>query len=285
MSHYRPRGRAMFAQGDDASAKVVLYGMPYDGTTSFRPGTRFGPEGVRQATYGLETYSPIQDAELPLDAITDMGDLDLPVSSVEAVLARIEEAVDAIDGRGQFPFGLGGEHLVTLGTIRSLARRHKDLCILQFDAHTDWRQEFLGSSLSHATVMKRCQDILGPHSIFQFGIRSGTKEEFETADFLSRSLEALPRALEEIGSRPVFLTFDVDGFDPFEAPGTGTPEPGGFTWNDLEPYLAAFQGKMWVGADIVEVAPGLDLSGRTEVLAAKLLRELLIIFARGTSPR
>lgn len=285
MSPYRPRGRAMFAQGDDASAKVVLYGMPFDGTTSFRPGTRFGPEGVRQATYGLELYSPVQDAEVSVDRVADMGDLDLSISSVEAVLSEIEEAVDAIAVRGQIPFGLGGEHLVTLGVIRSLARHHKDLCILQFDAHTDWREEFLGSPLSHATVMKRCRDILGPDRIFQIGIRSGTKEEFDTADFLSRPLDGLARALEKIGSRPVYLTFDIDGFDPSEAPGTGTPEPGGFTWGELEPYLAALHGKVWVGADIVEVAPGLDPSGRTEVLAAKLLREILIIFARGTTSR
>lgn len=280
MSVFEPTGKVLFAEGDPQSAPYAVFGIPYDGSTSFRPGARFGPEGIRQASIGLETYSPRQKREVETDKVADLGDVADLYGPAERVLAHIERASGDILERGAFPFALGGDHLVTLGLVAPLARRYPGLTILHFDGHTDLREDYLGEPLSHATVMRRCRDLLGAGRIFQFGIRSGTREEYEVADFLRADLTDLDEAIRRIGAAPAFLSFDVDAFDPSEAPGTGTPEPGGLTWREVEAAIGRLRGPEWVGADIVEVAPPLDPTGRTPVLAAKLMRELLILFQR-----
>ena len=264
-----------------AEAEVVLFGAPYDSTTSFRPGTRFGPAAMRSESFGIETYSPYQDRDLEDIRVHDAGDLELPFGAPDRALDMIEEKAAAILADGKVPFLLGGEHLVTLGSVRAAAKRFPDLRILHFDAHADLREDYLGVTLSHACVIRRCHDLLGDGRIWQFGIRSGTREEFAfmraghvvTEPF---TLETLPQVSFPEGT-PVYLTVDMDVLDPSEFPGTGTQEAGGVRFGEL---LAALRDVLTrfrvVALDSVELSPPLDPTGRSTALACKLLREELL---------
>ncbi len=263
-------------------ADIVLFGAPFDGTTSYRPGTRFGPQAIRQESYGLETYSPYQDKDLTDIAVFDSGDLELPFGNVERVLLDIEERTGKIIEDGKIPFMIGGEHLVTLGSVRAVAERYPDLHIIHFDAHTDLRDDYLGERLSHASVIRRCHDILGDGRIFQFGIRSGDRSEFEWAKqghvFTNTfNFDGLEDILEDIGDKPVYLTLDLDVLDPSAFPGTGTPEAGGVTYVQLlEALLAVCEKVDIVGLDMNELSPTYDASGISTATACKLVRELLL---------
>lgn len=263
-------------------AKIVLFGAPFDSTTSFRPGARFGSSAIRHESFGLETYSPYQDKDLTDCAVFDSGDLELCFGSAESALADIERRAAQILDDGKFPLLMGGEHLVTLGAVRAAAKRHPDLHIIHFDAHADLRHDYLGAQLSHACVMRRCHDLLGDGHIHQFCIRSGDRAEFVFAkehtdlhpfhfDGLSELVEALKKS-----QAPVYLTIDLDCLDPSVFPGTGTPEAGGVTFPQLlEAILTVCQTNV-VGADINELAPMLDTSGVSTAAACKVLRELLL---------
>ena len=264
-----------------ADAGVVLFGAPYDSTTSFRPGTRFGPAAMRSESFGIETYSPCQDRDLEDIRVHDAGDLELPFGAPDRALDMIEEKAAAILADGKVPFLLGGEHLVTLGSVRAAAKRFPDLRILHFDAHADLREDYLGVTLSHACVIRRCHDLLGDGRIWQFGIRSGTREEFAfmreghvvTEPF---TLKTLPQVSfpEET---PVYLTVDMDVLDPSEFPGTGTQEAGGVRFGELLAALRDILARFRVVAlDNVELSPPLDPTGRSTALACKLLREELL---------
>ena len=263
-------------------ADIVLFGAPFDGTTSYRPGTRFGPQAIRQESYGLETYSPYQDKDLSDIAVFDSGDLELAFGNVERVLSDIEERTKIIIEDGKIPFMIGGEHLVTLGGVRAVSKRYPDLHIIHFDAHTDLRDDYLGERLSHASVIRRCHDILGDGRIFQFGIRSGDRSEFEWAKkghvFTNKfNFEGLENALEEIGNKPVYLTLDLDVLDPSAFPGTGTPEAGGVTYNQLlAALLTVCERVNIVGLDMNELSPTYDSSGISTATACKLVRELIL---------
>ncbi len=267
-------------------AGVVIFGAPYDSTTSFRPGTRFGPAAIRSESFGIETYSPYLDRDLETDAnVHDAGDLELPFGAPDRALDMIEaKAAEILDAR-KTPFLLGGEHLVTLGAVRAAVKRYPDLCILHFDAHADLREDYLGVRLSHACVMRRCHDLLGDGRIWQFGIRSGTHEEFQfmreghvtTEPF---SLKTLPSISFPLGT-PVYLTVDLDVLDPSEFPGTGTQEAGGVRFAELRCALVDILSRFNVVAmDNVELSPALDASGRSTALACKILREQLLAFRR-----
>ena len=263
-------------------AKVVLFGAPYDSTTSFRPGTRFGPSAIRSESFGIETYSPYQDRDLETDArVHDAGDLELPFGAPDRALEMIEAKADEILASGKIPFLLGGEHLVSLGAVRAVAKRHPGLRIIHFDAHADLREDYLGVRLSHACVMRRCHDILGDGRIWQFGIRSGTRDEFAfmreghvtTEPF---SMKTLPQVSLPSGT-PVYLTVDLDVLDPSEFPGTGTQEAGGVRFVELLSAVTEILSRFNVVAlDNVELSPSLDPSGRSTALACKLLREELL---------
>jgi agmatinase len=263
-------------------AKVVLFGAPYDSTTSFRPGTRFGPSAVRSESFGIETYSPYQDRDLETDSsVHDAGDLELPFGAPDRALDMIEGMAAEILDAGKVPFLLGGEHLVTLGAVRAAFKRHPDLRIIHFDAHADLREDYLGVRLSHACVMRRCHDLLGDGRIWQFGIRSGTREEFAfmrdghvtTEPF---SVKTLPEVSFPEGT-PVYLTVDLDVIDPSEFPGTGTQEAGGLKFTELLSALTEILTRFNVVAlDNVELSPSLDPSGRSTALACKILREQLL---------
>ena len=263
-------------------AEIVLFGAPFDGTTSYRPGTRFGPAAIRHESYGLESYSLYLGRDLTDGAVFDGGDLELPFGNTERVLAGIEAREEQILRDGKLPFLLGGEHLVTLGAVRAAAGRFPDLCIVHFDAHADLREEYLGETLSHASVLRRCHDLLGDGRIFQFGIRSGDRSEF----LFSRAghtvmhpfdTEGLVETVASLGDRPVYLTVDLDVLDPSVLPGTGTPEAGGISFDELRRAVTAVcQNCCVIGLDVVELSPPYDASGVSTAVAGKLVRELLL---------
>lgn len=269
------------ANSSYSNADVVLFGAPYDSTTSFRPGTRFGPAAIRSESFGIETYSPYQDSDLEDIRVHDAGDLELPFGAPDRALEMIEAQAAAILADGKKPFLLGGEHLVSLGAVRATAKRFPGLRIIHFDAHADLREDYLGVRLSHACVMRRCHDLLGDGRIWQFGIRSGTREEFAfmreghvvTEPF---TLNTLPN-VSFPGGTPVYLTVDLDVVDPSEFPGTGTQEAGGVRFTEL---LAALRDVLKrfnvVALDNVELSPPIDTTGRSTALACKLLREELL---------
>jgi agmatinase len=260
---------------------IRLLGAPFDGTVSFRPGARFGPQALRAASDGLETYSPALDRDLEDVAHADAGDLELPFGNPAAALAVIAAAVRRCLADGAKPLVLGGEHLVTLPVVEALSDHHPELVVIQLDAHADQRDDYLGERLSHACVMRRIAERLGDGHLRQIGIRSGTRAEFALmraqgtrCSFAPEDLEALRGWLAD---RPVYLTLDLDVFDPGVMPATGTPEPGGIDWATFERAVSALASCRLVGADVVELAPQLDPSGCAAVVAAKCVRELLLI--------
>ena len=272
-------------------ADTVLFGAPYDSTTSFRPGTRFGPSAMRMESFGIETYSPAQDKDLVDDTkVFDSGDLELPFGAPEPALKMIEERTARILEDGKRPFLLGGEHLVTLGAFRAVQKKYPNVVIIHFDAHADLREDYLGNPLSHACVLRRCHDLVGDGRIFQFGIRSGTRDEFQfmkdghvtTEPFADSTLESVVKVLSSplpstFTSVPVYLTIDMDVLDPSEFPGTGTQEAGGFSYLQLVEDVRLICSRLNVVAlDNVELNPGLDSTGRSTALACKFLRECLL---------
>ncbi len=269
-------------------AKVILYGMPMDWTVSYRPGSRFGPNRIREVSIGLEEYSPYLDRELHEVPFFDAGDIPLPFGNAQKSLDLIEEYVDSILEKGKFPLGMGGEHLVSWPVFRAMLKKYPDLAIIHMDAHTDLREEYEGEPLSHSTPIRKVAGLIGPENVFSFGIRSGMKEEFEWAKeagmHISKFevLEPLKQVLPKLKGRPVYVTIDIDVLDPAHAPGTGTVDAGGITSKELLASIHAIAGSevQVVGADLVEVAPVYDHSDQTANTASKLLREMLLGFVK-----
>ncbi len=263
-------------------AAIVLFGAPFDSTTSFRPGARFGSAAIRHESFGLETYSPYQQCDLTDYAVFDSGDLELCFGSAEAALADIEAHAAQILRDGKFPLLIGGEHLVTLGAFRAALERYPDLHIIHFDAHADLREDYLGAKLSHACVLRRCHDLIGDGRIHQFCIRSGEREEFrfaaEHTDMHPFGFEGLTECVEALkkSNTPVYFTIDLDCLDPSVFPGTGTPEAGGVTFPQLLEAILKVCTANVIAADINELAPMLDTSGMSTATACKVLRELLL---------
>ena len=271
---------------DYDQADLVLFGAPFDGTTSFRPGTRFGPSAIRNESFGIETYSPYCDKDLTDCRICDGGDLELPFGNTPRVLEMIRSQTEEILKDGKKFLMLGGEHLVTLGALEAVADKHPDLHVIHFDAHTDLRTEYLGEELSHSTVLYHAWKLLGDGRIHQFGIRSGEREEFRFArehtdlhPFTFDGLEELVQTLEA-SRAPVYLTIDLDCLDPSAFPGTGTPEAGGVTFPQLLEAIQMVAKTNVVGADVNELAPMLDQSGVSTAAACKVLRELLLALSQ-----
>ncbi|MCY7433109.1 agmatinase [Bacillus safensis] len=269
-------------------AKVILYGMPMDWTVSYRPGSRFGPNRIREVSIGLEEYSPYLDRELHEVPFFDAGDIPLPFGNAQKSLDLIEEYVDSILEKGKFPLGMGGEHLVSWPVFRAMYKKYPDLAIIHMDAHTDLREEYEGEPLSHSTPILKVAGLIGAENVFSFGIRSGMKEEFEWAKeagmHISKFevLEPLKQVLPKLKGRPVYVTIDIDVLDPAHAPGTGTVDAGGITSKELLASIHAIAGSdvQVVGADLVEVAPVYDHSDQTANTASKLLREMLLGFVK-----
>jgi len=261
----------------------TFFGAPFDSTSSFRPGSRLGPTALRQASEVLESYCPLADRELAETGFGDAGDLELPMGDSGAALAIIGEGTAEILAAGHRPLLLGGEHLVSLPAIRETAAVHPELCLIHLDAHADLREDYLGVRLSHATVMRRVLETIPVDRFFQLGIRSGTREEWNWMRANRTLCPANPGAARRIaaaiGDRPVYLSIDLDILDPSVLPGTGTPEPGGLCFAALDELLRGWRGLRLVGADVVELNPTCDPSGASAVVAAKLLRTLLLNFS------
>ncbi|MEE0205490.1 MAG: agmatinase [Peptococcaceae bacterium] len=273
------------AEADFDEARAVIFGAPFDGTTSFRPGTRFGPGAIRAESDGIETYSPYQNKDLEDIAVFDSGDLLLPFGNTEAVLEEICARTAEILEAGKMPVMLGGEHLVTLGAVRAMVQKYPELRIIHFDAHTDLRDDYLGERLSHATVIRRCHDLLGDGRIHQFGIRSGERAEWDFAfahtDFHPFNVKDVLDVVLALGSDvPVYVTLDLDVLDPSLFCGTGTPEAGGVFFQDLEEALLALEALNVVGFDMNELSPHYDASGVSTAVACKVLREMLLAYVK-----
>ena len=273
------------AEADFEEARAVIFGAPFDGTTSFRPGTRFGPGAIRAESDGIETYSPYQNKDLEDIAVFDSGDLLLPFGNTESVLEEICARTAEILEAGKMPVMLGGEHLVTLGAVRAMVQKYPELHIIHFDAHTDLRDDYLGERLSHATVIRRCHDLLGDGRIHQFGIRSGERAEWDFAfahtDFHPFNVKDVLDVVLALGSDvPVYVTLDLDVLDPSLFCGTGTPEAGGVFFQDLEEALLALEALNVVGFDMNELSPHYDASGVSTAVACKVLREMLLAYVK-----
>ena len=270
--------------GCDASydeSQIVIFGAPFDSTTSYRPGARFASRTMRAESYGLETYSPYQDLDVTDFKIFDGGDLELCFGDTNLALADIENFARKILADGKIPLMIGGEHLVTLGAFRAAAEKFPNLAVIHFDAHTDLRDDYLGAKLSHATVIRRVHEIAGDGKIFQFGIRSGDRPEFEFAKNHTRlqkfNFDGLEKVLAEVADLPIYFTIDLDVLDPAVFPGTGTPEAGGVSFLELlNAALEVIRGSNVVALDMVELSPPYDPSGISTATALKLLREILL---------
>lgn len=272
----------MGAQRNPEGCRVALFGVPYDGTTSFRPGTRFGPAAIREVSIGLETYCPQLDRDLEDIAYADIGAVEIPYGDPEPVVNAVRHATSTVLAAGMKPLMLGGEHSISSGAVAAVAEQHPDLVLVQLDAHADLRHEWLGARHSHACAMRRCLEVLPSQQLMQIAIRSGTCDEFKELRRSGRliSIQNIPERMNALRGRPVYLTVDLDWFDPAVMPGTGTPEPGGFVWNDFAAVINELNNHQLIGADVVELAPQLDPSGISSVLAAKVTRSLLLLLAQ-----
>ncbi|ABN51930.1 MAG TPA: agmatinase [Hungateiclostridium thermocellum] len=266
---------------DDAS--IVMAGVPMDFTCSFRPGTRFGPQKIREVSIGIEEYSVYMDRDLTQCSFFDAGDLDLPFGDVDKSLKLIGDVAEEILSDNKFPLFIGGEHLISVPVIKKVYEKYgPELIVVQFDAHADLREGYLGCPNSHASAVRRLIDFMPGKNIYQFGIRSGTKDEFEYAKkhtnmYTIDVFEPLSRVLDDIKDKPIYITLDIDVVDPAYANGTGTPEPGGISSRELLDSIHLFKGANLVGFDIVEVSPHYDQSDRTALLAAKIIREIIMM--------
>ena len=267
------------AEYDESS--IVVFGAPFDSTTSFRPGTRFASQVMRGESWGLESYSPYQDLDLYDFNIFDGGEIELPFGNSEGALALIEDFSTKVVEDGKIPAMIGGEHLVTLGAFKGVFKKYPDVHVIHFDAHADLREDYLGQKLSHATVIHRVWDLVGDNKIFQFGIRSGEKEEFLWAKdhvYTNKfNCDTLDYALERVKDKPVYVTIDLDVLDPSVFPGTGTPEPGGIQFNELLNSILKLKGLNIVGFDINELSPQYAQTGASTAVACKVLREMLLV--------
>lgn len=265
---------------DYEEARIVLFGAPFDSTTSYRPGTRFASKTMRAESFGLETYSPYQDLDLEDCKIFDGGDLELCFGDTSLALQDITECTREILKDGKLPFMIGGEHLVTLGAVRAVFEKYPNLHVIHFDAHADLREEYLGATLSHATVLHRVWDLVGDGKIFQFGIRSGERAEFAWGkDHVTTrkfDFEGLEEVVGKLKGKPVYFTLDLDVLDPSVFPGTGTPEAGGVSFLQLLDAIMKVGELNLVGCDMNELSPPLDASGASTAVALKVLRELLL---------
>jgi agmatinase len=264
-------------------AGIIMVGVPMDFTCSFRPGTRFGPQKIREVSIGIEEYSVYVDEDLTEASFFDCGDLDMPFGNIEGSLKLIGDSAEEIIKDGKFPLFIGGEHLISVPVIEKVYKKYgNDLVVLHFDAHADLREGYIGCTNSHASAIRRLTDFMPGKNIYQFGIRSGTRDEFEFARdntnmYKFDVIEPLRKVIAVLGDRPVYVTLDIDVVDPAYANGTGTPEPGGITSKEMLEVTGLFKNLNLVGFDLVEVSPPYDASDRTALLSAKIIRDIILI--------
>ncbi len=274
----------MGAKRSPENCSIGIFGVNYDGTCSFKPGARFGPEAIRQVSSCLETYCPRIKKDLEDIMYVDFGSILIDKNDSKSVIESVKSATNYLISKHLSPIMLGGEHSITRGAIEALVKKYPDLILVQLDAHADLRESYIGNQHSHACTMKRCLEVLPEKKILQVGIRSGTKEEFEIMHnnnqlvnfYPGGNAHELKQALLPYAKSPIYLTIDLDWFDPSLLAGTGTPEPGGFFWNDFEEILKTLKDLRIVASDIVELSPEIDKSGVSSIVAAKVLRSLIL---------
>lgn len=276
--------RFLGCTADYADAKIALFGAPFDGTVSYRAGTRFGPQAARSESFGIETWSPYQLADLEGAGVCDLGDIDVPIGNTPETLRMIGDLASQVFADGKKLLMVGGEHLVSFPAIKAAAEKYPDLHVVHFDAHADLREDYLGEKNSHASAIRRVHEVLGDGRIWQFGIRSGTQEEFQWAAeghtaLTAFGFEGLAEAAGALRGKPVYLTVDLDVLDSSVFPGTGTPEAGGVTFRELMNAFGVLKGLNIVGADAVELSPPYDPSGGSTAVACKVIRELALLMA------
>ncbi len=273
-----------------AEARIVLYGIPFEGRVNLRKGADGGPRDLRLASDSIETYSPVLGRDLEDLALADLGDCELPDGAPPREQLDVARAEIAAWWRpGLLPFMLGGDHTATVPVIEALAPHISDLRVLQLDAHPDTREEFLGERYNYASAMARVMDVIPPEQVWQVGMRTGSREEFERRRphffpaHAGHPLEVVRRILPELQEHPLYVTVDVDVLDPSEAPGTGSPEPGGLRVPELVEIVRLLASCRVVGADLVEVAHAWDPSGRTGIAASWVIREALLAWWGSTT--
>src|SRR5712692_7435479 len=266
-----------------ADARVVVYGIPFEGRVNLRKGADAGPLDLRLASDSIETYSPILDRDLEDLALADIGDCVLPDGA--APREQLDAARDEIAGwwhPGLLPFMLGGDHTATVPVIEVLAPHFPDLVVLQLDAHPDLREQFLGERYNYASAMARVMDTVPPERVYQVGMRTGAREEYRRKAphvfpaHAVHPVEAVRSLVPELARHPLYVTIDIDVLDPSEAPGTGAPEPCGITASELVEIVRLLEPCTVVGTDLMEVAHAFDPSGRTGITAAWSLREAML---------
>ena len=264
-------------------AEVILFGAGFDGTSTYRPGSRFAPMALRSETLlAQEDYSPYFDLDLKDKKIHDLGDVEVVFGDTSETLARIEKISTYIVNDGKKPVCIGGEHLVTLPVVKPLLNNYPDLQIIQLDAHLDLMDELFGDRYSHGTVMRRIFDLMKqPFRIYQVGVRSGHRDEYAFAksntNLYPFNSDEFLKNLDAFSDKPVYLTIDLDVFDPSLIPGTGTPEAGGIFFQEFISILKRIKNINIVGADMVELSPQIDPTNTSTIVASKILRELLLI--------
>lgn len=279
--------RYLGALGEGARGDVILLGVPFDGTASYRAGARFGPGAIRAGSHSLETFSPFLDRDLDGLQYVDWGDLDVPPGSASRTVEMVADRLRDIYKAGAEPLLIGGEHTITLGAVQAALQVYPNLSVLQLDAHTDLRDEYLGERLSHATVMRRVMELIPPQRIYRFGVRAGTREEIVGAGInIPLGIEGGQRDVERAVGKipedvPLYVTIDLDAFDPSLVPGVGNPEPLGLTYREFIQVARVLSRRMVVGCDIVELAPHYDQTGVSAIVAASVVREMILCLIEG----
>lgn len=262
-------------------AKTLIVGVPYDGTSSFRPGSRFAPNAIREASYGIESYSPYFDKDLRELKICDVGDIPLPFGDKELVLDIIEKFSKKLAKNKKKLLSIGGEHLITLPVVKNFVQKYNNLKIIHLDAHSDLIDSYRSEKLSHASVIRRISEIVGFENVYQLGIRSMNKTDFllpyRDQNMCLFNFEKIDEYIKAIGDNPVYLTIDLDVLDVSFFSATGTPEPGGVSYKELIYCLKALSKLNIVSADVVELSPHYDASGVSTIVAASVVREVLCL--------
>lgn len=278
----------LFANSEKEDADVCILGMPFDSTTCFKPGTRFGPGAIRDAFCNLEFYSMALERNIGDIKIFDAGNINFhtnPQNVTSEIYIGIKDLLKTNNDNNKFIVGLGGEHTVSYGIVKAMKEIYKDIAIIHFDAHADLRTEYNSEKFSHACVMNLIGGEVGFENIYQFGIRSCDEEELKVAKKTNfyplhkYEVDKILEILDELSiQKKVYLTIDIDVLDPAFAPGVGTPEPGGISSTDMFKILNSLKNFEIVGFDVVEVNPMVDMNGITAMAAAKIIREGILNF-------
>ncbi|WP_104081907.1 agmatinase [Cryobacterium sp. Y11] len=277
---------------DVGHADIVVVGVPFDSGVSYRPGARFGPAHVREASRLLRPYNPVQDVE-PFNAqqVVDAGDIVANPFNIDEAITQIEVAAKHLGQGGTRLVTIGGDHTIALPLLRAVAAKHGPVAVLHFDAHLDTWDTYFGAPITHGTPFRRASEegLIDLTASLHIGIRGPLYGSDDLTDdarlgfaiIAGHELETegvtrvIERMLARLGDRPVYVSVDIDVLDPAHAPGTGTPEAGGLTSRELLAIIRALRSVNLVGADVVEVAPAYDHAQITAVAASHVAYELI----------